>query len=158
MRASLCNSLTNNLAITWLRFDFLFVPLANQGQSLDGDLHRPDTARTDASADAAADTDIIVRDVLESTVFLLHATDRALRTSFKTHGAVTTSTAGDTTQRLVLGVGDAELAAVARLKELLGKATLINHLRLDNRRQFLTSQVLVDLQSSFLTSTNGVGE
>jgi len=93
----------------------LYLKLDEGETSLNRDLHRPDTAGADARADTAADADVIVGDVLEGPILFLDTADRAFRASFETHGAIATSTAGEATQGLVLGVCDAEFTTVARL-------------------------------------------
>ena len=126
--------------------------------SLNSDLHRPDTAGADARADTAADADVIVGDVLERTILFLDTPDRAFWASFETHGAIAASAAGETTQRLVLGVCDTEFTTVAWLEQFLGETALIDHFRLDDRLKFFASKVIINQKSRFLATADSMSE
>ena len=60
--------------------------------SLNHLFHAPDPTGAHAGADAAADTDVLVRYIFEAAIGTVIAVDRAFRAGFKAHAAVTAGT------------------------------------------------------------------
>ena len=83
-------------------------------------LDRPDAARADTGADAAADAAVRVARVLDRAVLVLDAVDGLLRAGFEAHLAVAAGAAAHAA--LVVADRVAELAVVALLEVCLREA------------------------------------
>ena len=75
--------------------------------------HGPDTAWADARTDAAADADVIIRDVVKATIFFFNTANGCLRTCFEAHGAISAGSTGDAASGFLAAVSHLQATAVA---------------------------------------------